>query len=140
MFVLKRTLKKWLNEILGKELKDIPALIKEAKDLIGPAEDVSVLKKQIKELELKKVMEQREIEHLVKLKEEKLNIEHQKRELELQSEFNKKEMCLQTEHHDNILEQLEAFNERQDKFFEQVMERLPNVTAHIGGKQHGGKD
>lgn len=135
--MLKKTLKKVLNEILGKRLDGVPELIQEAKDLIGPAEDIGALKKELKELQLTKTMEQREIEHLVKLKEEKLDVEHQKKTLVLQGQFQKKEMDLQTEYHGKVMDELKEYNKRQDKFFEQVMERLPNVSAHIGGPQNG---
>jgi hypothetical protein len=128
-----------LNDVLGNKVDEIPVLIQEAKDLIGPAEDVSALKKEIKELKLQKTMEEREIKHLVTLKQEKLDIEHRKRELELQAKFNKKEMDMQEKYHKDVLGGLEAYNKRQDKFFEQVMKRLPNVTAHVGGPFKGGK-
>ena len=134
MFIRKTTLKKWLNDLLGKELKEIPQLLKEAKELIGPAEEVSKLKKEIAELELKKTMERREIEHLVKLKEEKLNIEHQKREVVLEKDFQKKEMKMQTEYHDKIMKAIEDARKEQQDTYKEIMKRLPNVNVRLGNK------
>ncbi len=133
MIMRKKTFKKLLNDILGRKVDEIPALIDETRKLIGPAGDVGELKKEIAELKLQKTMEEREIKHLVTLKQEKLDIEHQKKELTLQADFNKKEMALQAGYHDKIHTQLKEFNVRQDKFFENVMERLPKVTVHQGG-------
>ena len=134
MLIRKTTLKKWLNDLLGKELKEIPQLLKEAKELIGPAEEVSKLKKEIAELELKKTMERREIEHLVKLKEEKLSIEHQKKEVVLEKEFQQKEMKMQTEYHDKIMKAIEAARKEQQETYKEIMKRLPNVNVRLGNQ------
>lgn len=134
MFVRKRTLKKWLLEVLGKDIKAIPELFKEVKALIGPAGDVSKLKKEIKELELQKTMEQREIEHLVKLKEEKLTVEFEKKEITLQKDFQKKEMALQTEYHNKIMAAIESARKEQQETYKEIMKRLPNVNVNLEGK------
>lgn len=112
---------------------------KKLEELLNGGESALQLKKQIRKLkdeleELKttKKMEQREIEHLVKLKEEKLNIEHQKKEIELQKTFQEKEMTLKTDYHNKVTKSLESFQKRQDAFFEQVMKRLPDVSVILG--------
>ena len=129
MFIRTKTLKKWLGELLGQKTEGIEGLLREAKELIGPAGDVSKLKREIAELELQKTMSEREIKHLVKLKEEKLIIEHEKKAVELQKGYQVKEMEMRTEYHDKVLKSLEDFQCRQDKFFGQIMERLPNVDV-----------
>lgn len=135
MFIRKSTLKKWLNDLLGKDLKTIPTMMDEVKGLLGPAEDVSKLKRELKELELKKIMEQREIEHLVKLKEEKLNIEHEKKQVQLQAEFQKKEMKMQTEYHNKIMQAIEVAGKEQQEIYKEIMKRLPNVNVRLGNKK-----
>lgn len=108
--------------------------------------DIDTLKKQIRELkdelaELKttKKMETREIEHLVKLKEEKLSIEHQKRTVELLGEFGKKEMVLQTEYHDKIMKALDASKSDMISIHKEILKRLPNVSVLLGEKPEGKK-
>jgi hypothetical protein len=110
-------------------------------ELLSGGESVVQLKKRIqelkdetKELELKKTMDEREIEHLVKLKEEKLNIEHQKKNLALQSEFKQKEMALQTTYHDKIMAKLENAAKEMKDVYTKIMERLPNVNMNIEKK------
>ena len=96
---------------------------------------IRALKDEIAELKTTKKMEQREIEHLVKLKEEKLNIEHQKREVELQKEFQEKEMALQTKYHTEIIGKIEEFAKAQRETFKEIMKRLPDVSVMLGSKK-----
>ncbi len=137
MFMKKSTLKKWLNDLLGKEVSEIPALLKEAKDLIGPAEDVSKLKREIAELGLTKEIELRDIEHLVKIKEEKLALEFSQKELDLKNDFKDKEMAMQTEYHDKIVKQLGEAKSDMNDMYKEIMKRLPNVNARIEIKENG---
>ncbi len=131
MFMKKSTLQKWLNELLGNGIKDIPDLLKEAKDLIGPAEDVGKLKREIAELGLKKEIELRDIEHLVKIKEQKLALEFSQKELDLKNGFKDKEMEMQTEYHDKTIAQLGEAKKDMTEMYKEIMKRLPNVNAHI---------
>ncbi len=93
------------------------------------------LKDELAELKTTKKMEEREIEHLVKLKEEKLNIEHAKREVELQKQFQEKEMKLQTEYHDKIIIAVEAARKEQQETYKEIMKRLPDVSVMLGGEK-----
>ena len=111
-------------------------------ELLSGGESVLQLKKQLRELKdeiesLKttKKMELREIEHLVKLKEEKLDIEHAKREIELQKEFQAKEMKLQTEYHDKIIAAVEVARKEQQETYKEIMKRLPDVSVMLGSKK-----
>ncbi len=131
MFIRESTLKKWLNELLGKEISEIPNLLQEAKDLIGPAEDVGKLKREIAELGLKKEIELRDIEHLVKIKEEKLKLEFSQKELDLKNLFKDKEMVMQTEYHNKIIQQLNEAKKDMDEMYKEIMKRLPSISAHL---------
>ena len=114
---------------------------KKLEELLSGGESVLQLKKRVRELKdeiesLKttKKMEQREIEHLVKLKEEKLVIEHQKKEVELQKKYQSKEMELQTEYHDKIMAKLENAAQEMKDIYAKIIERLPNVNVEIRKK------
>lgn len=134
MFILKKTLKKLLAELLGKEIKEIPQLLREAKELIGPADAVPRLKRELAELQLKKDIEQRDIEHLVKIKEEKLKLELSQKELDLKNEFKDKEMALQKEYHDKQMVQLGEARKEMQTVYTEIMKRLPNVNMEINKK------
>jgi hypothetical protein len=130
----KEDLKIVLLDILGKPTEDIATLLKEAKERIDPTEEVSKLKRELKELELKKTMEERETEHLVKLKQEKLSIEFERKEIELQKKYQAKEMTLQTEYHNKIIAEIQKGREEQQKTYAEIMKRLPNVNMRITDK------
>ena len=111
---------------------------KKLEELISGGESVLQLKTRIRELKddiesLKttKKMEQREIEHLVKLKEEKLNVDFQKKELELKGELQDKTMVMQTEYHNLTIKNLDTARSEMKEIYTKIMERLPNISASL---------
>lgn len=133
MFMRKKTVEKLFAELLGKDVGSFTELLYEVKEKIGPAGDINKIKQELAELQLKKDIELRDIEHLVKIKEEKLAIEHQKSELKLKNQFKDKEMALQTDYHEKVIEQLGEAKKDMNGMYKEIMKRLPSVTAHIGG-------
>ncbi len=141
--MLKRNVQKLLADALSKSpFPQVEDLVKEIKELIGPADAVPKLKKEIaelqlqrdkevKELKLQRDIEERDLKHLIKIKEEKLIVEHQKKNLDLEKTYQEKEMVLREEHHKTIMSGLEDYQKRQDVFFTEVMKRLPNVNMDI---------
>lgn len=93
------------------------------------------LKDEIESLKVTKKMEQREIEHLVKLKEEKLNIEHQKRKVEQQADYQIKLMAMQTEYYDLTIKNLDDARKEMKEIYTEIMQRLPNITAALEVKK-----
>ena len=116
-----------LMMVTRKNLKDVLSGIFGIKD-IG---EIPQLKREIEELKLKKELELRDIEHLVKIKEEKLNIEHQKRTIEMEAEFQKKEIQLQTDYHDKVIKQIGETRTEMQSVYTEIMKRLPNITANL---------
>lgn len=112
------------------------------KDLIKPRDEsgklkdeIEGLKKELAELKLKKIMEEREIKHLVTLKQEKLAIEFEKKEIVLQKEFQKKELDLQTSYHDKIMAAINTAKEEMNATYKEILKRLPNVNVELKGKR-----
>ena len=131
MFITENKLKKMLQRILGIEPTTVPELIKEIKTLVGPKEEIPKLKKELAELKLQKTIEERDIKHLIKCKEEKLALEHKSKEVELQKQFQAKEMKMQTEYHDKTMKQIEDFRKELKETYAEIMKRLPNVNMEI---------
>ncbi len=119
----------WIN---GKKLEE---LLSGGESVLQLKKRVRELKDEIESLKTTKKMEQREIEHLVKLKEEKLYIEHQKKEIELQKTYQAKEMELQTEYHDKIVKAIEVARKGQQETYREIMKRLPDVSVMLGGEK-----
>ena len=93
--------------------------------------EIEHLKIQIKDLELKKRLEEEEIKHLVKMKEEKQEIEIQKKGIELQKIFQEKEMKLQSTYHDKIIKTIEESRKEARDLYTAIMDRLPNVNVEM---------
>ncbi len=126
--VVEAKVRKVLEEILDLPTKDADDLVQEIKALVGPHVEIPRLKKELEELKLSRTIEERDIKHLVKMKEEKLAIEHQKSELTLKTEYKDKEMVLQTEYHDKVLKQLEVGRADLKEVYANIMACLPNVN------------
>lgn len=127
MFITLDTLKKVLSDVVnGTEDTRLQhqALKKEKADL----------EHRIRELEHKKELEEKELTHLIKMKEEKQFIEAQKKEIELQKRFNDKEMVLQTEYHKKNLDIISKEHADIKEIYKQIMERLPNVNVEVKRK------
>ena len=131
MFITENKLKKMLQRILGIEPTTVPELIKEIKTLVGPKEEIPKLKKELAELKLQKTIEERDIQHLIKCKEQKLALEHKQKEVELQKQFQDKEMVMQTKYHTDIVAKIEEFAKEQRMTYAEIMKRLPNVNMEI---------
>lgn len=120
-----------LRSILGKTAEDQHSLVQEIKELVGPKVEIPKLKKQLAEMKLQRDIEERDIKHLVKMKEEKLTIENQKLELELKTRYKDKEMTMQTEYHEKIMAQLEVARTEMKQVYRDIMACLPNVNMQI---------
>src|SRR5258706_14951396 len=122
MFISVEKLKKVISEVVN-STADTRKVVKEKE------KEIDVLNRQIQELEFKKELEEKEIRHLVKMKEEKILIETQKKELELQSKFQNKEMELQSTYHEKVLKTIEESRKESRDLYTKIMERLPNVNV-----------
>lgn len=120
-----------MKDILAVESTDLIEMIKTVKELLGPKEDISKVRRELANLKLDKEIELRDIEHLVKCKAEKLELQYKKKELELKALFTSKEMQLQRDYHDKTLALLEKGREEQKEIHAEIMKRLPNVNLEM---------
>lgn len=108
--------------------RDKESLIKTNEQLAKEAAD---LRLEVQGLKTKRKIEEEDIKHMLKMKEEALAIEKQK--FELATEKAKNAEVAQVK--DNYRDKLEAFlvqkNNEGDKRFAEILERLPNVTMAI---------
>ena len=122
----------WVNK------RELKALIMEA---VHYGKDypttIMNMKKELEELKLKKTMEEREIKHLVTLKEGKLDLENQKKVIENDKKYQEKVMELQKEYHEKGLKQIEVARKEMKEVYTEIMKRLPNITAALEIKKKG---
>jgi len=114
------SVKKQLTSFLDDSTK-IPAL----------QEKIQKLKNELADLTKTKELEIRDIEHLVKCKTEKAEIEQSKKENELEKALIKKEMDLQKEYFVKTCEQLDVAKKDMQTIYAQILERLPNLNASL---------
>lgn len=115
--------------------KKIQKVVEETiKQVLGSEDEVPKLKRELAELRLQKEIEQRDIDHLIKIKHEKLNIEYQQKELGLKDQYKDKEMALQKEYHGKVMANIEVARAEMKDIYSKIMERLPNISMEITKK------
>jgi hypothetical protein len=95
------------------------------------------LEERAKKAELDRQMTEDEIKHMVKLKTEREEVAFQKREMELKAEHQAEIHRLQREYADKVEKDLKAQIDRMQDMYGEVLARLPNITAKLGGNVGG---
>ena len=101
--------------------------------IYGLEETIKTLKEQLGDLKLKKKIEEEDIKHMVRIKQEALEIEHQKKELKLQKQSDDIIAAVKDEYRDR----LEGFLQKQvqdvKEMYGQILKRLPDVNVRLKG-------
>ena len=123
MFGIEAAVKKAINEVL-----------KADGDAASLKLEIKKLKEELETLKLQKKMEETEIKHLVKCKEEKADIEAERQKNLLTKTFNEKEMELQTKYHDKVMGVIESEHKKIQELYKEILGRLPDVNMTITKK------
>jgi DNA repair exonuclease SbcCD nuclease subunit len=134
-FISKSQFQAIIEKAVNKALEDSES---DKKKALALREQIANLTKEkqtatdeLEALKLQKKHELRDIEHMVKLREEKQAVELERKTVAMQKEFQTKEMTLQTEGHAKIMAMLEKGREELSGVYKQIIERLPNVNMEI---------
>jgi hypothetical protein len=95
---------------------------------------IKALKTELEELKLTKKLEELEIKHLVKMKEEKQALESEKAKNDMSKLFNDKEMALQTKYHEQVMGVIQKEHEKLQALYKEIIGRLPDVNMTITKK------
>lgn len=120
-----------VREVLDEVLNEGDKTSKKKKEL---EESVRRLTEEKAELEFKKKMEEKEIAHLVKMKEEKILIETEKKGIDLAKKYQEKEMALQKEYFDKVMKAVNDGQKKMEEIYAKIMDRLPNISMAINKK------
>lgn len=134
-----------LRNILGKRDEGVYELTKQVKALVDTEDAPENLKQQIRELKKElskvsneledvksqKVRELQDVQHLVKIKKEQLDIEHDKKVLKLEAAMKDKELTLTREHNDAFIRRIDAQAGEMAAVHMAVLNRLPNVGEMV---------
>ena len=117
--------------ISAKTLREVLGL---SSDTIELQKTVKQLKDEIAQLESKRKIEELELKHLVKMKEEKQALELQKAKNDQERAFNQKEMELQTKYHDKVMSIIQDNTTKTQEIYTEILQRLPTVTVDVKRK------
>lgn len=115
------------------------ALKAEIKSLKGDRDELRKkngdLDLKLKDLEAQRKREDEEIKHLVKMKEESLTIEFEKKVIAKERETQQKIADVKDEYRDKLEASLNDRLKSMQEMYAQILERLPNVTARFEDKK-----
>lgn len=120
--------KKGVKEAIREELADSEGA---SAKILKSEKEITRLTNEISELKFKKELEEKEIKHLVKMKEEKQTIETEKKHIELSKNFQQREMELQKEYFEKVMSNVKDGHKKMEEIYAKILERLPNVNMEI---------
>ncbi len=92
------------------------------------------LKEEVADLKLKKKISDEDIKHMVKMKQEKLDLEHEKKVIVLEREKEESIAKVKDEYRDKLEKHLKDETGNMKIMYGQILERLPNVQVRLKGE------
>ncbi len=92
------------------------------------------LKEEVEDLKLKKKIEDEDIRHMIKMKEEKLALEQQKKDVDREAKYQEQLAQVKDGYRDKVEEQLETRIKDMGQMYSEILDRLPNVNVKLQGK------
>jgi hypothetical protein len=92
------------------------------------------LKEEVEDLKLKKKTSEEDIKHMVKMKEERLAIDHERKALALEKEKEQAIATVKDKYRDKTEAYLNEQIKRADGMYAEILERLPNINVNMKGK------
>lgn len=149
-----KDLREWRDELCGavkaaieESDDDVLKMVREAGDIVqlqsqkvDLQEQVGNLSRKLDDLRADMARERMDLEHAVRLKEERLQVKMDHREVELEKAFQKKEAELRREHHEALMATVKEGKDDLQKIHREILARLPNVTATFKRSEKGGGD
>ena len=102
-------------------------------EIEGLRKDRARLKQEVEDLRLKKKIEEEDIKHMVKMKMERLDLEHQKKVQETERVKEKEIADVKDRYRDKMELQLSKETANIKEMYAQILERLPNVNLKLKG-------
>lgn len=91
------------------------------------------LKKEVEYLKLQKKIETEDIKHMVKIKEEKMVVENERKQLERDREKDGEIAKVKDSYHDKVEKNLEKQLDNMKSMYGEILDRLPNVNVKLRG-------
>ena len=120
--------KKIVDADMAKKLSEYESGIKALR------EQSHALSLEVEKVKLEKKNEMEETKHLVKLRDEKREIEFKKKEMDLEAEKAKAIAKVKDTYRDKMEAQLKTETENIKVMYGQILERLPNIKVGLKGQ------
>ncbi len=106
--------------------------LKEKKE--GLEKDKKQLTEEVERLKLKKKLEDEDIKHMVKINEERLNIEHEKKVIESEKIADERVAQVKDDYRDKVEANLEVQVTNMKEMYGEILKRLPDVNVRLKGE------
>lgn len=120
-----------INNALEKATKESVNILSLQKDISKLTEEKRTLKDDLADLKKAKELEKTEIEHLVALKEQRMELTIQQKELKLEKEFQQKELALRQKGYEEMVANIQKAGEDMKLLYGEILRRLPNVNLQL---------
>ena len=121
------------NKRLIRERDELLAEVNELKENLPERdklrEEVRVLKDDIASLKSKKKIEEEDIKHMVRLKEERMEVANEKKLLQMEREKDSSIAEVKDDYRDKLEGRLEKEVTNMKEMYGQILERLPNINV-----------
>lgn len=97
-------------------------------------EEVYDLKVSKRQLQLDNKIKIEDIEHMTRIKEEKLDIEFDKKVIKVERKKDGEVLTIKNEYRDKVITLLEEGKKELASMYTQILERLPDINVAIKGK------
>lgn len=116
------------DEIIANQEREIERLRRERAAALDEMADV---RGELRSLEQKRDAEERDIQHLLKLEREREEVSREKFEAKCEREKDDEIGEIKDQYRDKMEENLQGQIERMERMYGEILQRLPNVTAHF---------
>ena len=100
-------------------------------ELVVLRKERTTLKTEVEDLKLKKKIEDEDIKHMVKIREEQQDIAYQKKVLELQQKKDAEVAKVKDDYRDKIEANLNKRGDELKSMYGEILQRLPNVNLEL---------
>ncbi|MAF80097.1 hypothetical protein CL629_03405 [bacterium] len=91
------------------------------------------LRENVEDLKIEKKVSEEDIKHMVRMKEEKLALEYDKKEIDWFKAKEKEIAAIKDQYRDKIEKNLEKESARTQEMYNEILKRLPNVNVKLQG-------
>ncbi len=114
---------------LGKD----KAIAKLEMDIDELRDERRVLKTQVEDLKLKKKIEDEDIKHMVKMKTEALEMEHDKKGIKLEKDKDIEIHGIKDQYRDKMEKNLQEQLNKMDGMYKELLGRMPDINVRLKG-------